>query len=120
VRDRVVTIRPIAGTRPRGATPEEDAALAKELLADAKERAHWDAYMQAYEDMVRHTASEEAPWFVVPADNKWFTRLVVAEAVVAALQGLSLRFPELDAAKRRELEQVRALLEQEDGGKAGA
>lgn len=83
--------------------------------ADVKERGHWDAYRDAYEDMIRHTAGAHAPWYVVPADHKWFTRLVVADAVVAALEELKLRFPRLDAAKRAELQQARALLEKERG-----
>lgn len=71
--------------------------------ADAKERAYWDDYMAAYEDMIRNTATREAPWHVVPADNKWFTRLVVAAAVIEALASLDLAYPELDAARRAEL-----------------
>jgi len=85
--------------------------------ADAREREHWDAYMDAYETMIRRTSTEDAPWFVVPADNKWFTRLVVAGAVIDALQGLDLAFPEVDEAKRRELEAIRKELERE--GKDG-
>jgi PPK2 family polyphosphate:nucleotide phosphotransferase len=78
--------------------------------ADVKERKHWNDYMAAYEDMIRQTSTEEAPWYVVPADNKWFTRIVVADAVVDALESLDLHFPRLDAAKRGELVQARALL----------
>ena len=55
---------------------------------DVKERAHWDEYQDAYEDMIRHTATKDAPWYVVPADNKWFTRLVVASAIIETLQSL--------------------------------
>ncbi|HOI16879.1 MAG TPA: polyphosphate kinase 2 family protein [Geobacteraceae bacterium] len=65
-------------------------------LADAREREFFHDYMEAYEDMIRHTATPEAPWYVVPADNKWFTRLVVAGAVVDALQSLDLAFPVVD------------------------
>jgi PPK2 family polyphosphate:nucleotide phosphotransferase len=79
--------------------------------ADLKERQRWDDYMQAYQDMVRHTASEEAPWYIVPADHKWFTRLVVAEVVVDALESLKLAYPKVDAAKRRELARIRGKLE---------
>jgi PPK2 family polyphosphate:nucleotide phosphotransferase len=76
---------------------------------DAKERVHWNAYMKAYEDMIRSTATKEAPWYVVPADNKWFTRVVVAAAVIEALASLELAYPkvgkeqlaELAAAKRQ-------------------
>jgi len=80
-------------------------------MADAREREHWNDYMGAYEDMIRHTATPHAPWFVVPADNKWFTRLVVAGAVIDALMEMDLRFPKVDAAKRRELQQVKKVLE---------
>jgi PPK2 family polyphosphate:nucleotide phosphotransferase len=80
---------------------------------DVEERAHWRAYMDAYEDMIRKTSSEEAPWYVVPADNKWYTRIVVADAVVDALQSLELRFPKLEASKRRELAKARQLLLEE-------
>jgi hypothetical protein len=66
--------------------------------------------MEAYEDMIRHTATQEAPWFVVPADNKWFTRLVVAGAVVDALQGLDLAFPKVDDQRLNELEAARSAL----------
>jgi len=80
---------------------------------DVVERQHWVDYMQAYEDAIRHSASEHAPWFIVPADNKWFTRLVVAAAIVEALQGLNLAYPKVDDAKRRELAAARKLLMQE-------
>jgi polyphosphate kinase 2 (PPK2 family) len=80
-------------------------------IADAMERDYWHDYMNAYAQMVRHTSSEYAPWFVVPADHKWFTRLVVAGAVIDALEGLDLAFPTLDAAKRKELRSVREILE---------
>jgi PPK2 family polyphosphate:nucleotide phosphotransferase len=85
-------------------------------LADARERAHWKKYMEAYEDMVRHTATEDAPWHVVPADNKWFTRVVVAAALIDALWSLELSFPRLDEAKRAELVAARAELLKPDGG----
>ncbi len=81
--------------------------------ADVREREHWDAYMAAYEDMIRHTASAHAPWHVVPADHKWFARLVVADAIVAALESLDLRFPEVSADKRKDLAEARAALESE-------
>jgi PPK2 family polyphosphate:nucleotide phosphotransferase len=80
-------------------------------LADAKEREFWDDYMEAYEDMIQHTATEHAPWFVVPADNKWFTRLVVAAAIIDAMEDLRLSFPTVDKEKKRELEAARAALE---------
>jgi PPK2 family polyphosphate:nucleotide phosphotransferase len=78
--------------------------------ADVKERAFWDAYQDAYEDMIRHTAKEHAPWYVVPADNKWFTRLVVAAAIVDTLKSLKLTYPKIDAAQRAELEAARKQL----------
>jgi PPK2 family polyphosphate:nucleotide phosphotransferase len=81
--------------------------------ADARERQYWDAYMKAYEDMIRNTASEHAPWYVVPADNKWFTRLVVAAAIVEALESLDLKFPVVDDAKKKELARARQLLMRE-------
>jgi PPK2 family polyphosphate:nucleotide phosphotransferase len=81
--------------------------------ADIHERACWDDYMDAYEDMIRHTASAEAPWYVVPADNKWFTRVVVAAAVVDTLEKLRLTYPKLDPAERKEREAARTLLEKE-------
>ena len=81
--------------------------------ADIVERKQWDDYMAAYEDMIRHTSTADAPWHVVPADHKWFTRLVVAATVADAMSKLDLKFPTVDRAKRRELEAVRAALERE-------
>jgi PPK2 family polyphosphate:nucleotide phosphotransferase len=81
--------------------------------ADAKERGHWKAYMRAYEDMIRATAAAHAPWIVVPADKKWFARLVVAAAVGDALQELNLAFPEVTDAQRKELAAARRALESE-------
>ena len=78
--------------------------------ADVEERQHWKRYMAAYEDMIRHTAAGHAPWFVVPADNKWFTRLVVAEAVREALDGLDLAFPKVSGTKKNELAAARKAL----------
>jgi len=79
-------------------------------LNDARERRHWSEYMDAYEDMVRNTASKRAPWFVVPADNKWYTRLVVAGAVIDMLSRLDLALPKIDAKRRNELKAARAAL----------
>lgn len=78
--------------------------------ADIHERKNWDEYQDAYEDMIRNTASEDAPWYVVPADNKWFTRLVVSTVLVDTLEGLKLSYPKVDAAKRKELEAAKKLL----------
>jgi PPK2 family polyphosphate:nucleotide phosphotransferase len=77
---------------------------------DALERRHWREYMQAYEDTIRATATRSAPWYVVPADNKWFTRLVVAAAVVDALDSLSLHYPRVTKAQRKQLAVARAEL----------
>ena len=78
--------------------------------ADAKERQLWKEYMACYEDAIRATAKPWAPWYVVPADNKWFTRLVVAGAIIDAMEGLGLRYPEVDDAKKKELAATRKLL----------
>jgi PPK2 family polyphosphate:nucleotide phosphotransferase len=74
---------------------------------DVRQRASWGEYMRAYEDMVRETASDRAPWYVVPADRKWYTRLVVAAAIVDALEDLELEFPKVPPAKRKALERAR-------------
>jgi PPK2 family polyphosphate:nucleotide phosphotransferase len=71
--------------------------------SDLEERKFWDQYMGAYENMIRHTATKNAPWFVVPADNKWFTRIVIAAAVIDALASLNLSYPEVCEEKLREL-----------------
>lgn len=78
--------------------------------ADVRERAYWKEYMAAYEDAIRRTASREAPWYVVPADNKWFTRLVVAAAIVEAFWKLKLAYPRLDDAAKGELASAREAL----------
>jgi hypothetical protein len=72
------------------------------------ERQRWDEYQQAYEEMIRGTATEYAPWYVAPADNKWFTRLVVAAAIVEQLEAINPRFPTLDESQMRQLASVRA------------
>jgi PPK2 family polyphosphate:nucleotide phosphotransferase len=77
---------------------------------DAKERESWDDYMEAYEDMIRHTATKEAPWYVVPADNKWFTRVVVAAAVIDALAFLDLKYPQVGKEQLKELAAARRAL----------
>jgi PPK2 family polyphosphate:nucleotide phosphotransferase len=79
-------------------------------VADANERGHWNAYMESYEEMIRNTSSRHAPWYVVPADNKWFTRIVVAAAVVDTLASLNLEYPVVDDAKRKELQAVKKTL----------
>jgi PPK2 family polyphosphate:nucleotide phosphotransferase len=76
-------------------------------LADIKERSFWKDYKEAYEEMIQKTATKHAPWYVIPADNKWFARLIVASAIVEALDRLDLAFPDVDKAKKKELEQIR-------------
>jgi PPK2 family polyphosphate:nucleotide phosphotransferase len=83
-------------------------------MRDVEEREHWDHYMSAYQDMVRHTATADAPWCVVPADHKWFTRLVIAEELGDALKELDLAFPTLDRSRRKELARARAMLKREE------
>jgi len=70
---------------------------------DVRERPYWKAYMEAYEEAIRQTASKHAPWYVVPADNKWYTRIVVAAAIITTLDSLDLHYPRVDKAKRRDL-----------------
>ena len=79
-------------------------------VADVKERGHWNDYMAAYEDAIRATATRDAPWFVVPADNKWFTRLVVAAAIVEAMEAMKLAYPKISDAQRADLSRARELL----------
>ena len=81
--------------------------------SDVQERRFWGDYMRAFEEAIRATASKRAPWFVVPADNKWFTRLVVAAAIVDAVEKLDLAYPTVDAKKKRELQKARAALNRE-------
>ncbi len=78
--------------------------------ADIHERHYWDDYQNAYEEMIANTASEHAPWYVVPADNKWFTRLVVSAVLVDTLESLGLVYPKVGAAARKELEAAKKLL----------
>ncbi|MBC8095843.1 MAG: polyphosphate kinase 2 family protein [Akkermansiaceae bacterium] len=77
---------------------------------DVKERAYWKDYMRAYEAMVRETSTPEAPWYVVPADHKWFTRVVVASAIIDALDSLKLSYPAVDPARQKELALARKAL----------
>lgn len=84
--------------------------------ADLAERAHWKEYMHAYEDMIRATSAEHAPWFVVPSDNKWFARLVIVAAIVEAMKGLDLAFPTLSKSERAGLLKARAALARENHG----
>ena len=92
---------------------DEPAKRWKFSMTDIAERKLWDNYMAAYEDMLRGTSREFAPWYVVPADRKWFARLTVARALTETLESLDLQFPRVEGAALKELEQVRAMLESE-------
>jgi PPK2 family polyphosphate:nucleotide phosphotransferase len=83
-------------------------------MADVKERGYWKQYQAAYQETIQNTANKNAPWYVIPADNKWFTRIVAALAIVTALNDLNLKFPDVDKSKRKELDKVRELLLHED------
>jgi polyphosphate kinase 2 (PPK2 family) len=97
---------------------EEPSKNWKFSMADVAERALWPRYMAAYQDAIRHTSTAVAPWHVVPADHKWFARLVIGSAIVSALDGLNLRFPRADQASLQEFKKVREALEQEGKGTA--
>jgi len=81
--------------------------------ADVHESQYWDDYMNAYEEMIQHTATPEAPWYVVPADHKWFTHLAVSSVVIETLKDLKLDFPKVDKERRKSLETVREALTKE-------
>jgi len=89
---------------------EEPAKNWKFSAADIRERERWDDYQDAYEDMIRNTSSKDAPWYMVPADNKWFTRLVVSTVIVDTLESLDLGYPKVDEAKKKELEAAKKSL----------
>jgi PPK2 family polyphosphate:nucleotide phosphotransferase len=95
---------------------EDPAKNWKFSKADISERALWAKYQAAYQDMIRHTATKQAPWHVVPADHKWFGRVVIGSTIVAALDRLDLHFPKVDKADRSEFKQVREALLAEEGG----
>ena len=78
--------------------------------ADAAEREYWDLYQAAYEDAIAHTSTERAPWYVVPSDHKWFTRLAVSEIIVRTLEGLRIAYPAVDATRLRELKRIHGRL----------
>ena len=84
-------------------------------MADVKERGYWKDYQEAYEEMIQNTATKHAPWYVVPADNKWYTQLIVASAIISALEELDLSFPDVDERKKKELAKVRESLLHEKG-----
>jgi PPK2 family polyphosphate:nucleotide phosphotransferase len=96
---------------------DEPAKRWKFSLGDIAERKVWDKYMAAYEDMIRATSQPEAPWYVVPSDHKWFARLLVAGAMIEALEGLDLQFPKIEGAALKEVQKVRAALVAEERGK---
>jgi PPK2 family polyphosphate:nucleotide phosphotransferase len=81
--------------------------------ADVHERKYWDDYQDAYEEMIRNTASKHAPWYVVPADNKWFTRLVISTVIIDTLESLDLAYPRVDGKKKADLEAAKKVLESE-------
>ena len=91
-------------------TPEKNWKFS---LSDAKERRFWDDYMSAFEDMFRHTSTPWAPWYIIPADHKWFTRAAVADVIITKLESLNLKYPTVSEAHRQELLQAKELLENE-------
>jgi len=97
---------------------DEPAKNWKFSMADIAERAKWARYQAAYQEVIRHTSSASAPWHVVPADHKWFARVVIGSAIVSALEKLDLQFPRVDAASLQEFRKVREALQNE--GKGGA
>jgi hypothetical protein len=86
-------------------------------MNDISERALWPRYMAVYQDIVRHTSTALAPWYVVPADHKWFARVVIGSAIVSALEALDLHFPRAGKASLQEFRQVRTALEREGKGR---
>ena len=96
---------------------EQPAKNWKFSMGDVTERARWNRYQAVYQDIVRHTSTPVAPWYVVPADHKWFARVVIISTIVAALEQLDLKFPRADKASLAEFKQVRAALEHEGKGK---
>jgi PPK2 family polyphosphate:nucleotide phosphotransferase len=97
---------------------EEPAKNWKFSMGDVAERKLWDRYQAAYQDMIRHTSSLDAPWHIVPADHKWFARVVIGSTIVSALDKLDLNFPKVDKAERSEFRQVRQALLDEDKARA--
>jgi PPK2 family polyphosphate:nucleotide phosphotransferase len=95
---------------------EEPGKTWKFSMADIHERGYWSRYQAVYQDIVRHTSTKAAPWYVVPADHKWFARVVIGSTIVAALESLNLQFPRVDKDSLKEFEAVRKALEQEGKG----
>ncbi|MDB5575658.1 MAG: uncharacterized protein JWR80_834 [Bradyrhizobium sp.] len=98
---------------------DEPAKNWKFSMGDISERALWGKYQAAYQEVIRHTSTALAPWHVVPADHKWFARVVIGSAIVAALEKLDLKFPRADKASLQEFKQVRTALLAEGKGRAG-
>jgi len=98
---------------------EDPAKNWKFSLADVAERALWAKYQAAYQDMIGHTATKDAPWHIVPADHKWFARVVIGSTIVSALEKLDLHFPKVDKAEKSEFKQIREALLAEGKGGAG-
>ena len=82
-------------------------------LADVKERGHWDDYINAFEDVFNNTSTKNAPWYIIPADNKWFTHTVIADIIVRKLKELNLKYPEVSVEHRKEIMKVKEILEGE-------
>lgn len=99
---------------------EEPAKNWKFSMADVAERKLWDRYQAAYQDLIRHTSSADSPWYVVPADRKWFARVVIGSVIVQALDRLDLQFPKVDKVSLEEFKKVRVALESEGKGPAKA
>jgi PPK2 family polyphosphate:nucleotide phosphotransferase len=93
---------------------DEQAKNWKFSVADYKERGYWKDYQKAYEECINHTSTEWAPWFIIPADSKWFTRLCISEAIVRVMKNLDLKYPEVTKERKAELLQIKKLLDQED------
>jgi PPK2 family polyphosphate:nucleotide phosphotransferase len=93
---------------------EEPGKNWKFSASDIHERAYWDDYQNAYQEMIQSTSTKNAPWYVVPADNKWFSRLVISTVIVDTLESLDLSYPKVDEAKRKELKAAKKILESRD------
>ncbi|MBP7848792.1 MAG: polyphosphate kinase 2 family protein [Lentimicrobiaceae bacterium] len=93
---------------------EDPAKNWKFSVKDVDERRHWDEYMQAYEDMLRHTSTPHAPWYVIPADRKWFMRALVCDIIVSRMEALDLAYPQLDESQQAGLQEAKKRLESED------
>ncbi|HEX8495254.1 MAG TPA: polyphosphate kinase 2 family protein [Pyrinomonadaceae bacterium] len=92
-------------------TPEKNWKFS---LGDAKERGHWDQYMEAYEDMFNHTSTKHAPWYIIPADHKWFTRAAVADVIISKLKSMKLSYPTVSEEHRQSLLKAKEMLENEE------